>query len=131
MYISKHTLTIDTTHNNSSTGIHFHSTGQHPNGLVYAVEYIQSTGSYMPSTAVLSLYVGSTVHSILKRAASTSFFAMPRNITHDTTGGLLGATTAFPGDMIPLDGTLPFTLDFTGGTSAATTGLMYVYVQGV
>lgn len=129
MYITKHDIVIDTTHNNSATGISFY-TAVAPNGLVHAVEYIQSTASYVPSTAVLSLFLGSTVHSILKRAASTSFYVMPRGITVDSTGGLLGATTDFTGAPIALDGVNRLTLTLTGGTSAATTGLMSVYVQG-
>ncbi len=129
MYITKHAIVIDTTHSGSATGIYFY-TDVAPNGVVYAVEYIQSTASAVPTTAVLSLYEGSTVHSILKRAASTSFYAQPRGICHDSTGGLLGATTDFVGAPIPVDGRQRLTLAMDGGTSAATTGLVNVYVQG-
>jgi len=128
MFITKYDILIDTTHNNSATGIYFYSTGW-PNGVVRAVQYVQSTANAVPTTGVLSLDVGSTLRPILTAvAASTSWIRYPQGVALDSTGAL--ATTALPVVFIPLSGEVALRLGLTGGTSAATTGLVSVYVEG-
>jgi hypothetical protein len=129
MFITKYPIIIDTTSQNSATGGYFYSSGS-PNGFIHAVEYTQSTGNAVPTTSVLSLYVGSTVRAILAFTASTSLMRFPRGIVVDSTNVQDGASTNFPVACFPVSGTDRLVLGITGGTSAATTGLVSVYIQG-
>lgn len=131
MNITKYSITIDTTSNNSSTGGYFYSNGW-PNGMVHAVEYVGATASAVPSTAVLDLFAGSTVLTILSRSVtSTGWIVFPRHSIIDSTNAQIGATTDYPAVPCALAGDVKLTLGLTGGTSAATTGLVNVYVEGV
>ena len=127
-FITKHDITIDTTHNNSATGIYFYS-DLSPNGIVRGVKYVQSTANAVPSTATLSLCAGSTQQPIVTSiTASTSFMLFPQAVVIASTGTL--ATTSLPIGFIPLAGDQLLRLALAGGTSAATTGLVSVYVEG-
>lgn len=129
MYITKYSLVIDTTSNNSSTGGYFYS-DRAPNGLVYAIEYVQSTANALPTTATIQVYAGSTVRQFLSKTASTSFIVFPRRYTVDSTAAQIGASTDYPVAMFPVAGTNRLVCGITGGTSAATTGLVNVYIEG-
>lgn len=129
MHITKHSITLDTTHSNSSTGGAFYSATS-PNGLVHAVEYSRSTAAF-PSTGVINLYAGSTVRSLIQKSFSTdSWIVYPRKQAVDTTAALVGATTDYASFCVPLSGTDLIVVGITGGTSAAQIGSVHVYVEG-
>jgi len=127
MHITKHSITLDTTHSGSSTGGYFYSATS-PNGLVHAVEYVRGT---FASTGVINLYAGSTVRSFIQKTISTdSWIVYPRKGPVDTTAVLIGVTTDYHPVCIPLSGTDLIVAGITGGTSAAQTGTVHVYVEG-
>ncbi len=129
MHITRHSITLDTTSSNSSTGGYFYSTLA-PNGLVYAVEYVRGTNAF-PSTGVINLYAGSTVREIIEKTISTdSWIVYPRKSLVDTTAAAIGATTDYPVACIPLGGVDRLVAGITGGTSASQDGDLYVYVEG-
>jgi hypothetical protein len=130
MHITKHSIAMETTSNNSSTGGYFYSVG-YPNGLVYAVEYTAGTNTFA-STGVINLYVGSTIREIIEKTVSAdSWIVYPRKSLVDTTAAAIGATTDFPVACIPLSGTDLLVAGITGGTSAAQDATLNVYVEGV
>jgi hypothetical protein len=127
MHITKHSITLDTTHSGSSTGGAFYSATS-PNGFVHAVEY---TRGNFASTGVINLYVGSTVRSLIQKSFSTdSWIVYPRKSAVDTTAAGFGSSTDPQPMCIPLSGTDLIVVDITGGTSAAQTGTVHVYVEG-
>lgn len=129
MHITRHSITLDTTSNNSSTGGYFYSATA-PSGLVYAVEYVRGTAAFA-STGVLNVYAGSTVREIIEKTISTdSWIVYPRKSLVDTTSAAIGATTDYPVACIPLGGSDRVCVGLTGGTSASQDGDLYVYVEG-
>lgn len=128
MFLTKLTVTLDTTSNNSSTGGYFY-TDRPVNGFIHAVEYVRGTNTFA-STGVWNVYVGSTVREVLEKTVSTdSWIVYPRKATVDTTAQTIGATTDYMGVPIPVVNER-LVVGLTGGTSAAQDGDMVIYVEG-
>jgi hypothetical protein len=129
-HVTKLSITLDTTSNNSSTGGYFYSETS-PNGFVHAVEYVRGTNAFA-STGVLELYVGSTLRELIHKTITTdSWIVYPRKSLVDSTAAAIGASTDFPVACIPLSGTDLIVAGITGGTSGAQDGDVFVYVEGV
>jgi hypothetical protein len=129
MHITKHSITLDSTHSGSSTGSYFYSETS-PNGLVHAIEYTRGSAAYA-STGVLALYAGSTIRSLIAKSFSTdSWIVYPRKSAVDTTAAGFGSSTDPQPMCIPLSGTDRIVAGITGGTSAAQTGTVHVYMEG-
>jgi hypothetical protein len=129
MRLTKYSVAINTTSMNSSTGGYFTSQDC-PNGFVYMIEYVQSAASGVPSTGTIQIYAGSTDKRVLTRTAGTTWWReWPRGVGIESSGASTAAID--PQFCYPLSTTEHLIIGITGGTSAATTGIVNIYVEGV
>ena len=137
MYLTKAEIAISSTGGAAGTG-NFDSV-LCPNGLLYAVEFIASTGTTalaadaaLPTTATVTLRPrGSTCVTFLSGISCTTdnWMLYPRTPAHDSTAATTAwnSTTYVPVQFLSIDGVR---VSIAGCSCADLNGTVNVYVQG-
>lgn len=127
MYLTKCSVSLDTTSKETTA-----YSDENVNGAIYAVRYVASTASCLPSTGTVTIRPAKTTEVTYISALSLStdrWIKYPRELPRTSTDGIPGQDTDFVG-VAPYIYNERIKVTILGGTSAQCYGDVEVFVEG-